>query len=144
MSGDTDRLRRARHLTQTLLSCPLFIFGAEERRDILKSLPLPKGDQFSGWNRKSELGCGRPRKRDFPGVSSSLRNAPRHLPGAGALGPCISRLAEDPDGPRQTEPHFRVWKRSSEPLPGPAYGVSGRMRDARPPLRDRPNLPLNN
>lgn len=60
MSGDTDRLRRARHLTQTLLSCPLFIFGAEERRDILKSLPLPKGDQFSGWNRKSELGCGRP------------------------------------------------------------------------------------
>ena len=46
--------------------------------------------------------------------------------------------------PKKTEPHFRVWKRSSEPLPEPAYGVSGRMRDARPPLRDRPNLPLNN
>lgn len=90
------------------------------------------------------LGVGDLGREIFSGVSSSLRNAPRHLPGAGEQGPCTSRLAEDPDGPKKTEPHFRVWKRSSEPLPGPAYGVSGRMRDARPPLRDRPNLPLKN
>ncbi|CAI9168317.1 unnamed protein product [Rangifer tarandus platyrhynchus] len=84
-----------------------------------------------------------PLQLSYEGLGS-LRNALRHHPGVRAEGPCTSRLAEDPDGPKKTEPHFRVWKRSSEHLPVPAYGVSGRMRGARPPLRDWPNLPLNN